>query len=280
MEFKLICNSFTHTLYGHTGYSVHGKISKYIKWIHDGHTEQKLTFDKLEPGDKTFYVDSFLPWGLNDNTSEIKYGMIMECSDLVGGVIDDVINNLDHYMNEFETIFTWNEHLCSLHERIKWIPGQGSWIKEPQIYEKNKLVSIISSNKSSLPGHRERLSIIEKLKDKAPLFGNGFNPVEFKEEALSEYMFSVAIENKNDWFTEKILDCFMTGTIPVYRGTPNIGKWFNMDGIIILDDTFDMSNLNEDLYYSKMEAVKDNLERAKKMEILEDYIYENYLSKT
>lgn len=47
-----------------------------------------------------------------------------------------------------------------------------------------------------------------------------------------------------------------------------------MDGIIILSDEFDVS---EDIYYSKLDAIKDNLERVKEMEILEDYIYLRYL---
>jgi CRISPR/Cas system CMR-associated protein Cmr3 (group 5 of RAMP superfamily) len=41
-----------------------------------------------------------------------------------------------------------------------------------------------------------------------------------------------------------------------------------------LTDEFDVS---EEIYYSKMSAIKDNLERVKDMEILEDFIYKNYL---
>ena len=48
----------------------------------------------------------------------------------------------------------------------------------------------------------------------------------------------------------------------------------NMDGIIQLSDEFDIS---DDIYYDRMDAIKDNLERAKKMEVLEDFIWENYL---
>ena len=89
-------------------------------------------------------------------------------------------------------------------------------------------------------------------------------------------MFSVAIENGQyeTYFTEKLLDCFATGTIPVYLGAPDIEKHFNADGIITLSDEFDVS---EDIYNDKLDAIQDNLERAKKMEVLEDFIYENYL---
>ena len=118
--------------------------------------------------------------------------------------------------------------------------------------------------------------MLKQLKDYAPLFGRGFNEVEYKEEALADYMFSVAIENADDWFTEKILDCFLTGTVPIYYGTPSITKWFNPDGIIFLEDGFDIEELDEDLYKSMEPAIKDNFERAMKMEMLEDFIWETY----
>ena len=88
-------------------------------------------------------------------------------------------------------------------------------------------------------------------------------------------MCTIAIENGQyeTYFTEKLLDCFATGTIPVYLGAPDIGDHFNKEGIIDLTDEFDVS---EEIYYSKMDAMKDNLERAKEMEVLEDFIYLRY----
>lgn len=275
-EFKLMCDSFTHLTNENKGYTTHAKESKYIKWIHDGHMEQKSTFNSLKNGDETFYVDKFLPIAFQDTKSSKKYGIILECGWMNQTVIDDVKNKLNEYMSCYEMIFTWSEELVSLHDRIKWIPGSGSWIKEPKICEKSKLVSIIASNNSFLPGHRDRLNMIEQLKPYAPLFGRGFNEIKYKEEALEDYMFSVAIENMDNWFTEKLLDCFLTGTVPIFYGTPNIGKWFNLDGIILLEDEFDIEELNEEMYYSRMDAIKDNFERALKMEVVEDYIWENY----
>ena len=58
------------------------------------------------------------------------------------------------------------------------------------------------------------------------------------------------------YFTEKLLDCFATGTIPVYLGAPDIDKHFNKDGIINLADEFYIS---EELYYSKMNAFCDSM---------------------
>ena len=47
-------------------------------------------------------------------------------------------------------------------------------------------------------------------------------------------MFSIVIENsiESDYFTEKLLDCFLTGTIPIYVGTKTTSEYFDTDGII------------------------------------------------
>jgi len=151
----------------------------------------------------------------------------------------------------------------------------GFWIKEPKIYEKSKMISMIASNKRMCDGHRLRLEWVDRLRGQVDLYGRGFNEILYKEEGLCDYMFSIAIENGQyeTYFTEKLLDCFATGTIPVYLGAPDIGNYFNKDGIIDLTDEFYIS---DELYYSKMDAIKDNLEIAKKMEVLEDFIYLTY----
>ena len=165
--------------------------------------------------------------------------------------------------------------MLDLDERFKWCPTGGYWIKDAKIYPKSKIISFITSNKYSIPGHRLRLQWVEMLKDRVDLYGRGFNEIPNKEDGLCDYMFSIAIENAfyETYFTEKILDCFATGTIPVYLGTPDIGKYFNKDGIIDLTEEVYIS---EELYYNKMDAIRDNLERVKQFEVLEDFISNTY----
>ena len=128
-------------------------------------------------------------------------------------------------------------------------------------------------------GHQYRLVWVNKLKDKLDFYGRGFNPIVNKEDGLKDYMFSVAIENKscNGYFSEKIQDCFATGTIPIYHGAPDIGKFFNPKGIITLTDDFDVSLLTPELYYGKMDAVKENFEIVQNSLIVDDYLYKTHL---
>ena len=264
LRLNLVGDTFTHLTGGNKGYSVHGKVSKHIEWVKDG-------------GEGTFYIDSTLPWAWIDPKPGPKYAWLLESKYITPQIVDAVKMNTQQYLDAFDVIFTHNQELLALHPKFKWVPAQGFWIKEPKIYEKSKMISMISSNKRMCQGHIDRLEWVEALRDQVDLFGRGFREIELKEEGLCDYMFSVAIENGqySTYFTEKLLDCFATGTIPVYLGAPDIGKFFNMDGIIPLSEEFTVS---EDIYESKKEAIQDNLEIAKTMEVLEDFIYTTYLN--
>ena len=139
---------------------------------------------------------------------------------------------------------------------------------------------MIASNKNMCNGHRLRLEWVEKLKSKVDLYGRGFKTIETKEEGLCDYMFSVAIENATTdaYYTEKILDCFATGTVPVYYGTDTICEYFDCKGIIKLDDKFDVTMLTKKLYLSMKQAILTNLKLATEFDTLEDYMYIKYLS--
>jgi len=265
INYNLVGDTFTHLTNGNKGYSVHGKESKYIKWINNGNSAEG-----------TFYIDNTINEGINDKRQGLKYLWLLESKYIKPGLVESIIEHKEIIENTYDLIFTHDQRLLDLGDQYKWVPAQGFWIKEPKIYDKTKMISMISSNKKMCEGHLKRLEWVEMIGDQVDLYGRGFNEIELKEEGLCDYMFSVAIENGeyNTYFTEKLLDCFATGTIPVYLGAPDIGNHFNMDGIIILSDEFDIS---EEIYYDKMDAIKDNLERAKKMEILEDFIWENYL---
>jgi len=263
-KFNLVGNSFTHLTGGNKGYSVHGKESKYVEWTFDGSS------------DKTFYVDNEINsvFGREDNT--IKYAWLLESKFVCPEINAEVKENPERYFSKYEYIFTHDKELLQLDSRFKWCPAQGFWIKEPKIYDKTKMISMIASDKQFTEGQKNRVRWMKMLKDQVDMYGRGINPIENKEEGLCDYMFSVVIENGvyESYFTEKILDCFATGTIPVYLGSPNIGKYFNENGIIPLSEEFDVS---EDIYFSKLGAIKDNLERVKDLEVLEDFIYQNYL---
>jgi len=240
---------------------------KNIKWVIDG--QEKDSFYPNQAVDQVF----------GKTKSGKEYAWLNE-SKAIDQHSYNVLNaRLGEYLHRFDKIFTHDKSIYDQFKNAHFVPLSCVWIKEPKIYSKNKLVSMISSNKQMCEGHRIRIGWVEKLKDKLDLYGNGFNPISEKEQGLVDYMFSVAIENDvyESCFTEKILDCFATGTIPIYLGPPDIGDFFNLDGIIMLNDNFNINDLTPELYYSKIEAIKDNFERVKEYDFVENYMYRKYL---
>lgn len=92
--------------------------------------------------------------------------------------------------------------------------------------------------------------------------------IEKKNTALDDYMFSIVVENsiQDHYFTEKIIDCFLTGTIPVYWGARRIGEYFNSQGIIQFYDFLmnGISLLSKELYELRYNAVLDNFNKCRK----------------
>ena len=146
------------------------------------------------------------------------------------------------------------------------------------------MVSIIYSHKKGPhEGYRLRHDLANRYSHILDLFGNGSpNPIEYKEEALVDYMFTIVIENVSDknYFTEKIIDPLLTGTIPIYWGCPNIDNYFNMSGFINLDvENIDsiLNSLDGELYDSMISIASKNYNEALNYEITEDWIYNNIL---
>lgn len=91
-----------------------------------------------------------------------------------------------------------------------------------------------------------------------------------KYELFRTYQYSIAIENsrQDNYFTEKLIDCFVTKTIPIYWGCPNIGHFFRTDGMIVLETaTFEefkakIDTLTPDTYAAKRDAIEENYRRA------------------
>jgi len=277
MQINLIDESFRHLANESGKYSmIHGKKPKYISWVRD-----RLEYDGI-----TIFTDVHL----NSNSisrvkSKQKIGWFLENRN----VVPNAYLNVDSYIDMLDYIFTNDiELLSKYHEKAKFVPFGGGWIKQRNfgIKPKNKLVSMIYSNKKQFEGHRLRHEIAEKYSDKIDLFGNGSpRPVVNKEEALSSYMYTIVIENIADknYFTEKIIDPMLLGTVPIYWGCPNIENFFMKNGMLKFEtiEDFDklFDGLNKSLYNSMKIPIDINFNAAKEYEITEDWFYKNILKR-
>jgi hypothetical protein len=209
-----------------------------------------------------------------------NYAWIVEARAIIPDVYNACRKNISFLEDNYEFIFTHDEDLAKLSPKFKLVLCNArSWIKAPAISNKTKLVSMIASSKLICPEHAYRQTIIQKYKNQMDHYGRGHREIADKQEGLSDYCFSIAMENGNYpvMFTEKITDCFAVGTIPIYYGSNSIEKYFNKDGIIMLTDELELDKFTYDYYESRIDAVKDNFERTISLPIAEDYLYEKYI---
>lgn len=151
------------------------------------------------------------------------------------------------YLKQFEKIITSRADINGNHV-IKTYYLQGWFIKKSFDFlnglitlPKHKCLSVISSDLTHLDGHKQRFAFVNKLighfKDKIDAYGRGFNQIQDKWDALAPYKYSVAIENSSikNYFTEKIRDCYLCHTMPIYYGCPNVDDFFSSESYISID---------------------------------------------
>ena len=184
----------------------------------------------------------------------------------------------------FDFVLTFDEQLLDKGENYLYYPHGRCWIKDYQHEDKTKLCSIFASEKRMTHGHRLRHQVIDRYKTQIDCFGNYTNNrIDNKEQGLSEYMYSITIENAiiPGYWTEKLLDAFATKTVPIYYGDRlSVGKYFNDDGIIYFDDINQLdeilSNLSVEDYNKRLTAIEQNYFSVEDYRIPEDWIYQNY----
>lgn len=148
-------------------------------------------------------------------------------------------------------------------------------LREMPCIIKSRSLSWVTSNDSFLSGQRLRLDFLERLRAHVDfdLFGHGFNPIDDKWEGLAPYRYSIAFENSVApyYFTEKIMDCFVAETLPLYFGSSAIRDFFPPESVEIIDPqdpevllriaAIVNSNLHEQRREAILEAKRLTLER-------------------
>jgi len=207
------------------------------------------------------------------------YGWVIEPPSINKSQYDFAEQNYD----KFVKIFTYDKELLSKSSQFEFLPICGCWIEESdrKIHSKNKMICSISSSKSNTDGHKLRHIINSKFPT-IDAFGHGYKSIEKKIEVLKDYRFSVVVENqKMDYlFTEKIIDCFLTGTIPIYYGCPSIGDFFDTRGFFTFDSIEELDSiiekLDENLYSSLLNYVEINFNKSLNYIMADEIIFKKF----
>lgn len=216
-----------------------------------------------EPSTKpTIFTDQMIFSAAPSSTAETKFAWLLESPAYTWQCYQDI----HKVQQNFDRVFTFHRPLLEQYSHFEFFPIGGSWLHIPHrvLYPKTKMTSLLASSKNFMHGHSVRHDIKARgLTVDYFGFGEG-DHYENKHNALKDYRFSVVVENtKQDYyFTEKIIDAFVTGTVPIYWGCPSIGKFFNTEGMIIFDTIDELMRIVPALtvadYIKRLPAIRQN----------------------
>jgi hypothetical protein len=233
--------------------------------------ESKISY--LKDIDFSLFVD-ITPQS-SDDLSSINVLVLQEPNEYFG-LHDWAIKN----KHLFSFILTWDDKVINNCENAIFLPFGHTWFKPEQYkknYQKQFQLSHLCGKLLKTYGHSLRHELLARQNEiKLPLkffdvYGDRYNIEEArlgKEFIFSDSMFGVAIENTshNGYFTEKILDCFLLKTIPVYWGCSSISNFFRQDGIITFNNIDDLitkiNKLDENYYNDRLEIIEENYNLA------------------
>ncbi len=141
-----------------------------------------------------------------------------------------------------------------------------AWVQPCDAPEKTELVSLIASKRNDLEGHRLRHEIARwSIANTYPLHlrGRAYQSLADKSHGLVPYRFSVVIENTREigYVSEKLTDCLLTKTVPIYWGSPTVGDVFDKGGLIECTNAHEIEIALQGLTVAQYDAMRPAIER-------------------
>ncbi len=150
-------------------------------------------------------------------------------------------------------------------EGFRKMEGKHTAVSNPQT---KKFCNFVYSNGEADPIREQFFDLLSAYKqvDSGGKYRNNVGgPCADKRAFQSQYKFSIAFENSSHsgYVTEKIVDAFAAGTIPIYWGDPHLEDYFNPAAFIHIKDKDDIEEAikrikdidqNDDLYRQILET--------------------------
>lgn len=177
------------------------------------------------------------------------------------------------FHRRFFRVLTKNAQLlAAIRNGVQFVFGS-TFLSDPVGVDTTKTrdTSLIASSKRIWEGHLLRHAVVDGIRAEnlpVDVMGRGYQPFVEKSEGLAPYRYSVVIENlrERSYFTEKIVDAALCRTVPIYWGAPDIGDYFDMDGMIICSGLEDilaaLRQARPEDYARRVVAIEENRRRA------------------
>jgi len=193
--------------------------------------------------------------------------------------------------HKFSLVLTWDERVLRKCNNAQLLIYGESWLDDntDRIMRERKKkfeISHLRGSNINTYGHalrhlifnrQDEIAIPKKFYATVEPYKVWQDNIEGKDFILGESMFSVIIENTshNNYFTEKITDCMLMKTVPIYWGCSNIEKYYNSNGILCFrsdDEAINIINsLNYETYNKMLPYIIKNYYWA--------FQYKNYITR-
>jgi hypothetical protein len=211
---------------------------------------------------------------------------------VIGSEPNEYFGNHDYAIQNyhlFSVILTWSTKILNqVPNAFPIVFGESWWQDKPYEYEEAKKefkISFLRGNLLKMPGHFIRHEVYARQNEfNIPIqfwdvLGNREDNFEKKRQdkisTFTPYQFSLCIENssRDNYFSEKITDCILHKTIPIYWGCSNIEYYYNSKGIIQVKNADEIirvvNSLTPDYYNDRLDIINENYQQAFKYK---DYI--------
>lgn len=234
-----------------------------------GETQFRYTFDSsVKPGNRFNFGAFFSKAVLSDDV--FRYPRSQRIAVLTESPIDRCYGHVSELERRFPLIFTHQRSLLARGARFRPLMFGTNWLAVrdeaataavlDEHPPKSLLVSFMGSlEHSDVGAYRFRREIAEFVLGRGDVscFGRGIRPIQGKREALEAYCFSIAMENatSDDYFSEKLVDCLLMETVPIYYGWPSIGDHLDPRGYFTFQNARELGAILDQLtpeLYEKM----------------------------
>jgi len=175
---------------------------------------------------------------------------------------------LESHGDEFDVILTWDDVILKRPNAVRHYASYGSFLRGRPLAKKTVLITAMSLRRQAARNHYEGYRMRAAAADMLvamgiTIYGTGHTPVpgrrtpgapdsvypgdKWEVTAPAQFEVAVECEKRKNWWSEKILDCLVMKTVPIYRGAPNIGDFFDLRGMLIWDTIEELREIVESI---------------------------------
>jgi len=286
----------------------HYTISRYIK-IFDLFKKNNIeifTSDLLSEADTNFNIQ--IDFKRLPNPKKKNYLIVNEPSLIIPS------NHNSEILKKFDKVFTYNDNIKGENIIKVNLPYDFENIKTYKNYSKTGYLLVSSNLKSKIAyeNYSFRNEVINFFKDKNlrfHLYGKGWDKKTSSSRIINKllkyfyipnsiksykgvadnkiklganYLFQFAIENSSNidgYISEKLFDCFFSGSIPIYLGPKNILDYIPKDSFININDFKNLHHLInycENLSHEEVNQIRESGLSFLKSNDIEKFDYRYY----